>query len=177
MFQTKFPLGTPGSWGRQRRGNGGAVGYSKWGKIHRNRRGDVVQEREKVCGRICITTSRTRERGRHRTGMVRRRRARESGRLWTWLNRRLCTHFRWSPQKFSRRWITTLAIGGAVFFDDPAGLRAESFEDLVVVAVLGELVVSLSPETGVNLGCDGSSPPLPPLVVLSLLPRRSPPRR
>lgn len=71
-----------------------------------------------------------------------------------------------------------LPVSGAVFFDGPASFVAESLEDLVVVAVLWELIVAVHPQTGVDLRGDGSAPPLPPLVVFPLLPRRhSRPRR
>ena len=63
-----------------------------------------------------------------------------------------------------------LAVGGTVLLDDPTGLVADGLEDLVVVAVLGELVVSVRPKPGVDLGGDRPPPPLPPLVVLPLLP-------
>lgn len=71
-----------------------------------------------------------------------------------------------------------LSVCGAVVFDGPTGLVAESFEDLVVVAVLRELVVTVHSQTCVDLRRDRSPPPLSPLIVLSLLPRRhSRPRR
>jgi hypothetical protein len=71
-----------------------------------------------------------------------------------------------------------LSVGGAVFFDGPTGLVAESLEDLVVVAVLRELVVPVHSQAGVDLRRDRSPPPLPPLVVLPFLPcRHSGPRR
>ena len=65
-----------------------------------------------------------------------------------------------------------LAISGAVVFDDPTSFRAEGFQDLVVVAVFGELESPLRSEACEYLGGDCSSPPLSPLVVLSLIPRR-----
>lgn len=67
-----------------------------------------------------------------------------------------------------------LAIGGAVGLHDPAGFVAESFENLIVVAVLGERVVPVEAEAREYFGGDGSPPPLPALVVLPLLPRRRP---
>lgn len=67
-----------------------------------------------------------------------------------------------------------LAIGGAVGLNGPAGLVAESFEYLIVVAVLGEGIVPVEAEAGEYLGGVGPSPPLPALVVLPLLPRRHP---
>lgn len=74
--------------------------------------------------------------------------------------------------------VVYLAIRGAVRFNDPTGFVAESFEDFVVVAVLRKLVVPVHPQTGEDLRRYGSPPPLSPLVVLSLLPRRLPrPRR
>lgn len=65
-----------------------------------------------------------------------------------------------------------LAVSGAVRFDGPTGLVAESFEDLIIVAVLGELVVPVHSQTGEDLRRYSSSPSLSSLVVLSLLPRR-----
>lgn len=70
-------------------------------------------------------------------------------------------------------WENHLAISGAVFFDDPTSFETKSFENLVVIAVLRELIVALSSKARVNLSRDGSSPPLPLLIVLPLLPRRS----
>ena len=71
-----------------------------------------------------------------------------------------------------------LPVGGAVGLDGPSGLVAKGFEDFVVVAVLGELVVSVHSQSGENLRRDGPPPPLSPLVVLPLLPCRQPrPRR
>lgn len=63
-----------------------------------------------------------------------------------------------------------LAISGAVGFNGPASFVAESFEDLIVVAVLRELVVAVGSETSKNLRGYSSSPPLSPLIVLPLLP-------
>ena len=69
-----------------------------------------------------------------------------------------------------------LAVGGAVGLDGPAGLVAERLEHLVVVAVLGELVVTERAEPREDLGGDGPAPALAPLVVLPLLPRRRAPQ-
>ena len=65
-----------------------------------------------------------------------------------------------------------LAVGGAIFFDGPAGFGADGFENFVVVAVLGELVVAVEAEAGEDLGGDGAAAALAALVVLPLLPRR-----
>lgn len=67
-----------------------------------------------------------------------------------------------------------LAIGGAVGVDGPASLVAESLEDLIVVAVLGERVVPVEAESGEHLGGVRPPPPFTALVVLPLLPRRRP---
>lgn len=92
------------------------------------------------------------------------------------MNGGTCADVRRSDSNFAQWWLASLAIGGAVLFDDPTGFGTECFQDLVVVAVFGEFVVSLSSETGVNLSGNGSSPSLSPLVVLSLLPCRQPSR-
>lgn len=63
-----------------------------------------------------------------------------------------------------------LAVGGAVGFDGPTSLVAESFEDFIVVAVFGKLVVAVHPESREYFGGYGSPPPLSFLVVLSFLP-------
>ena len=68
--------------------------------------------------------------------------------------------------------LTYLSISGAVFFDCPTGFVTESFEYFVVIAVFGKLVVAVHSQAGVDLGGDSPASPLPPLVVLSLLPRR-----
>lgn len=71
-----------------------------------------------------------------------------------------------------------LTVSSAVRFDGPTSLVAESFEDLIVVAVLWELEVAVHSQPSEDLRGYGSPPPLPPLVVLSLLPCRQPsPRR
>ena len=70
-----------------------------------------------------------------------------------------------------------LAIGGSVFFDGPTSFSTESLEDLVVVAVLRQVVVPLSSESSIDLRRYGSPPPLSPPVVLPLPPRRLPPAR
>lgn len=72
--------------------------------------------------------------------------------------------------------MTDLAISSAILLNNPTSFTAESLEHFVIIAVLGELVVSLSSETGEDLGADGSPPALSPLVVLPLLPRRLAPR-
>ena len=64
-----------------------------------------------------------------------------------------------------------LLIGESVFFNDPTCFDAESFEDFIVVTVLGELIVAISSEACVDLGGYGAPPSLPPPVVLPLLPR------
>jgi len=71
-------------------------------------------------------------------------------------------------------WFTSLAVGGAVGLDGPAGLVAERLEHLVVVAVLGEVVVAVGPEAGEDLGGDRAAAALPVAVVLALPPRRDP---
>lgn len=63
-----------------------------------------------------------------------------------------------------------LSVSGAVFFNRPTGLVAESFQDLVVVAVLRQFIVTVHTQTGVDLRGDRSPSPLSPLVVLPLLP-------
>ena len=69
-------------------------------------------------------------------------------------------------------------VSGAVGLDSPAGLIAEGFKDLIIVAMLWEFVVPVHSQAGEYIGRDSSPPPLPPLVVLPLLPRRQPrPRR
>lgn len=73
-----------------------------------------------------------------------------------------------------RKQLYYLTVGGTVRFDDPTGLVAEGLEDLVVVAVLGELVVAVHSQAGKDLGRYSPPPPLPPLVVLPFLPRRQP---
>lgn len=70
-----------------------------------------------------------------------------------------------------------LAIGGSVFFDSPTSFGTESLQDLVVVAVLGQVEVSLSSEPCVYLRRYGPPPPLSPPVVLPLPPRRFSPSR
>lgn len=71
-----------------------------------------------------------------------------------------------------------LSVSSTIFFDGPASFVAESFEDFVVVTVLGKLIISVHPQTGIDLRGDGSASPLPPLVIFPLLPRRhSRPRR
>lgn len=69
---------------------------------------------------------------------------------------------------------TDLPICGAIRLDDPSSLSAHGLQDLVVVTVLGELVVAVHPKPGEDLRGDRAPPPLPPLVVLPLLPRRQP---
>ena len=72
-------------------------------------------------------------------------------------------------------WVVSyLAVGGAVGLDGPAGLVAERLEHLVVVAVLGEVVVAVGPESGEDLGGDRAAPALPAAVVLALPPRGHP---
>ena len=61
---------------------------------------------------------------------------------------------------------TNLAVGCAVGLDDPPRLVAERLEDLVVVAVLGEVVVAVGPEAGVDLGRDRPAPALPPAAAV-----------
>ncbi|KAJ4974091.1 hypothetical protein NE237_007265 [Protea cynaroides] len=56
-----------------------------------------------------------------------------------------------------------LAISGAIFLDDPIGFSTESFQDLVVVAVLWKLEVALSSEPRINLSSHCPSP-LSPLA-------------
>lgn len=70
-----------------------------------------------------------------------------------------------------------LAIGGAIFFNSPTSFSTESLQNLVVVTVLRQVVIPLSPKPGVNLRRDGSPTPLPPPVILPLPPRRLPPIR
>lgn len=74
--------------------------------------------------------------------------------------------------------IVYLTVSSAVRFDGPTSVVAESFEDLIVVAVLWELEVAVHSQPREDLRSYGPPPPLPPLVVLSLLPCRQPsPRR
>lgn len=75
-------------------------------------------------------------------------------------------------QKSRRNPLYYLTIGGPIFFYGPTSFSTEGFQDLVVVAVLGELVISLRPQTSVDLGCNSPSSPLSPLVVFPLLPGR-----
>lgn len=71
-----------------------------------------------------------------------------------------------------------LPVGGVVGLDRPPGLISEGFEDFVVVAVLGELVVPVHSESCENLRRHGPPPPLSPLVFLTFLPCWQPrPRR
>lgn len=63
-----------------------------------------------------------------------------------------------------------LTVSGAVFFHSPASLHAERLEDFIVVAVLGQLVVSIETQAGEDLSCNGAPAALSPLVVLSFLP-------
>lgn len=70
-----------------------------------------------------------------------------------------------------------LTICGAVGLDGPASLVGEGFEDLVVITVLRQLVVAVHSQAGEYLRRDRPPPPLPPLVVLPLLPRRHPSSR
>lgn len=65
-----------------------------------------------------------------------------------------------------------LPVRRSVFLDGPAGLVAKGLEDFVVVAVLRELVAAVHAEPRKYLRRDRPPPPLPPLVVLSLPPRR-----
>jgi hypothetical protein len=65
-------------------------------------------------------------------------------------------------------------VCGTVFFDDPAGLIAESLEDLVVVAVLRQLVIAVHPQPDVDFCGNGTPAPLASFVVLSLPPCRHP---
>jgi len=65
-----------------------------------------------------------------------------------------------------------LAVGVAFLVHDPASFRTQCLEDFVVVAMLGELVVPVRAQAREDLGRDGSSTPLPSLVVLPLLPSR-----
>ena len=82
-----------------------------------------------------------------------------------------------SKEKGKKKKRSYLAVSSTVFFDGPTSFWAEGFQHLVVVAVLGQVEVPLSSETRVYLSSDGSSPPLPPPVVLPLPPRGLPPRR
>lgn len=70
-----------------------------------------------------------------------------------------------------------LSVGSSIFFHDPTSFCAKSLKDLVVVAVFGKLVVTLSSKAGVDLGRNRSPSSFSPLVVLPLLPRGHPPRR
>ena len=63
-----------------------------------------------------------------------------------------------------------LSASGAIRFNGPTSFVAESFEDLIVIAVLRELVVAVHSETGEDLGSYGSSPSLSPLVIFSFFP-------
>jgi len=65
-----------------------------------------------------------------------------------------------------------LAVGVAFLVYDPASFRTQCLEDFIVVAMLGELVVPVRAQAREDLGRDGSSTPLPSLVVLPLLPSR-----
>jgi hypothetical protein len=67
-----------------------------------------------------------------------------------------------------------LAVGSAVGLDGPARLVAERLEHLVVVAVLGDVVVPVGPETREDLGGDRAAAALAAPVVLPLPPRRDP---
>lgn len=70
--------------------------------------------------------------------------------------------------------MTYLAVRGAILFNSPPSFSTQSLEHLVVVAMLGQFIVPIQPQTGEYLGSDGSAPPLPPLVVLPLFPCRQP---
>lgn len=71
-----------------------------------------------------------------------------------------------------------LTIRCAIRFNDPTGFITESFENFIVVAVFGKLVVTVHSQTGEDLRSYGSSSSLSPFVILSLLPRwLSRPRR
>lgn len=90
----------------------------------------------------------------------------------------------WRPCKLiyqknkSYRIFIYLAVCGAIFFDDPTGLVAESLEDLVVVAVLRQAVVAVHPQPGVDFRADCAPASLSSFVVLPLPPCRHPrPRR
>lgn len=67
-----------------------------------------------------------------------------------------------------------LAIGGAIIFNDPASLKAESFQDFIIITMFRKFKVPLSSKSCINLSSYGSSPPLSSLIILSLLPSRQP---
>lgn len=60
------------------------------------------------------------------------------------------------------------AVGGAVRFDEPAGLGGEMAEDLVDVGAGGETVAAVLAEAVEDFGCDGPPLPLPHLCLLFL---------
>lgn len=73
---------------------------------------------------------------------------------------------------YRRRWLGSLAVGGAVLVHDPTSFRTQCLEHFVVVAMLGQLVVPVRTQACEDLGGYGSSTPLPSFVVLPLLPSR-----